>query len=36
MTAWIDTYRLQAEQRFRALAAVLADLAEASQQEDPT
>lgn len=38
MAAWIDTYRLHAEQRFRALDAVLAELAPAtpSEQEDQT
>lgn len=36
MTAWIDTYRLQAEQRLRALDAVLADLADPPEQEDRT
>ncbi|NEN05505.1 winged helix-turn-helix transcriptional regulator [Diaminobutyricibacter tongyongensis] len=33
LTAWIDTYRLVAERRFRALDGVLADLKEADLTE---
>ena len=36
MTAWIDRYRLVAEQRFRALDAVLARTDSTTEQQDTT